>query len=187
MTPFQGACLRAGDTQGHSAWRCRSWKAQNASIDSCVHLPESNRTLRDGSFGVGFSQALRARLRSHRPSGTFQTRFSSGREENLKMKRDFAVKHGKINGLHPSLNLAPFYPGLYELQRSCGPRRIQLVAHAATAPNWRLPIHPRPRKPIDRRKSHCLPSPERQPAHLRPGESPSGSCSIRSSLIRVCL
>jgi hypothetical protein len=30
----------------------------------CAHLPESDRTLRDGSFG-GDSQALRARLRSH--------------------------------------------------------------------------------------------------------------------------
>src|ERR1700726_3250613 len=83
------------------------------SSNRCAHLRESNRTLRDGSFGVGFSQALRARLRSHRPSGTFQTRFSSGREENLKMERDFAAKHGKINGLHPALNLeAPFFPGL---------------------------------------------------------------------------
>jgi hypothetical protein len=45
------------------------------SIDSCVHLQESHRTLRDGSFGVALSQALRARLRSHRPSGTFQTSF----------------------------------------------------------------------------------------------------------------
>src|SRR6202035_2669934 len=87
--------------------------SKTPSIDSCVHLPESNRTLRDGSFGVGFSLALRARLRSHRPSGTFQTRFSSGREENLKMERDFAAKHGKINGLHLAPNLeAPFSPGL---------------------------------------------------------------------------
>ena len=51
------------------------------SIDSCVHLPESHRTLRDESFGVGLSQALRAKLRSHRPSGTFQTSFSLAREE----------------------------------------------------------------------------------------------------------
>jgi hypothetical protein len=35
-----------------------------------------HRTLRDGPFGVALFQALRARLRSHRPSGTFQTRFS---------------------------------------------------------------------------------------------------------------
>jgi hypothetical protein len=35
-----------------------------------VHLHESHRTLRDGSLEVAFSQALRARLRSHRPSGT---------------------------------------------------------------------------------------------------------------------
>ena len=34
-------------------------------------LHESDRTLRDGSFGMALSQALRARLRSHRPSGTF--------------------------------------------------------------------------------------------------------------------
>ncbi len=31
---------------------------------------ESDRTLRDGSLGVAMSQALRARLRSHCPSGT---------------------------------------------------------------------------------------------------------------------
>ena len=36
----------------------------------------SHRTLRDGSFGMALSQALRARLRSHRPSGTFATGFS---------------------------------------------------------------------------------------------------------------
>ena len=35
-----------------------------------AHLRESHRTLRDGSFGVALAQALRARLRSHRPSGT---------------------------------------------------------------------------------------------------------------------
>jgi hypothetical protein len=38
----------------------------------CAHLRESYRTLRDGSLGVTLSQALRARLRSHRPSGTFR-------------------------------------------------------------------------------------------------------------------
>ena len=37
------------------------------SIDPWIHLKESHRTLRDGSFGVVLSQALRARLRSHRP------------------------------------------------------------------------------------------------------------------------
>jgi hypothetical protein len=36
----------------------------------CAPLQESDRTLRDGSFGLAMSQALRARLRSHRPSGT---------------------------------------------------------------------------------------------------------------------
>jgi hypothetical protein len=36
------------------------------------NLHRSYRTLRDGSFGVAVSQALRARLRSHRPSGTFR-------------------------------------------------------------------------------------------------------------------
>src|SRR5580693_10471994 len=41
-----------------------------------AQLRESHRTLRDGSFGVALSQALRARLRSHRPSGTFATGFS---------------------------------------------------------------------------------------------------------------
>jgi hypothetical protein len=35
-------------------------------------LRESYRTLRDGSLGVALSQALRARLRSHCPSGTFR-------------------------------------------------------------------------------------------------------------------
>ena len=38
----------------------------------CVHLRESHRTLRDDPFGVTLSQALRARLRSHRPSGTLR-------------------------------------------------------------------------------------------------------------------
>ena len=38
------------------------------------HLRESHRTLRDGSFGVVLSQALRARLRSHRPFWTFPNR-----------------------------------------------------------------------------------------------------------------
>ena len=32
----------------------------------------SRRTLRDGTFWGAVSQALRARLRSHRPSGTFR-------------------------------------------------------------------------------------------------------------------
>src|ERR1700692_2678917 len=41
-----------------------------------VHLHKSHRTLRDGSFRVALSQALRARLRSHRPSGTFGNRFA---------------------------------------------------------------------------------------------------------------
>jgi hypothetical protein len=36
----------------------------------CTHLQESYRTLRDGFLGVAMSQALRARLRSHGPSGT---------------------------------------------------------------------------------------------------------------------
>ena len=48
------------------------------SIDSCVHLQAcKNHTVPYGTdlFGA-LSQALRARLRSHRPSGTFQTRFS---------------------------------------------------------------------------------------------------------------
>jgi hypothetical protein len=40
----------------------------------CAHFHESDRTLRDGSFGVALSQALRATLRSHRPSGTFRNR-----------------------------------------------------------------------------------------------------------------
>jgi hypothetical protein len=41
---------------------------------SGAHLRESYRTRRDGSFGVTLSKALRARLRSHRPSGTFRNR-----------------------------------------------------------------------------------------------------------------
>jgi hypothetical protein len=40
--------------------------------DRRVHLHESHRTLRDGSLWVALSQALRARLRSYRPSGTFR-------------------------------------------------------------------------------------------------------------------
>ena len=43
-------------------------------VNRRVHLRESHRTLRDGSLGVALSQALRARLRSHRPSGTFRNR-----------------------------------------------------------------------------------------------------------------
>ena len=39
------------------------------SSNRCAHLHESYRTLRDGSFGVALSQALRARLRSCCPSG----------------------------------------------------------------------------------------------------------------------
>jgi hypothetical protein len=39
-----------------------------------AHLHESDRALRDGSFEVALSQALRARLRSYRPSGTFRNR-----------------------------------------------------------------------------------------------------------------
>jgi hypothetical protein len=39
-------------------------------------LAKSHRTLRDGSFGMTLSQALRARLRSHRPSGTKASRRS---------------------------------------------------------------------------------------------------------------
>jgi hypothetical protein len=42
-----------------------------------TRLHESHRTLRDGSFGVAhLSQALRARLRSYRPSGTFRSKLS---------------------------------------------------------------------------------------------------------------
>ena len=37
-------------------------------------LQARHLTLRDGSFGVALSQALRARLRSHRPFGTFRNR-----------------------------------------------------------------------------------------------------------------
>jgi len=40
----------------------------------CAHRYSSHRTLRDGSLGVVLSQALRARLRSYRPSGTFRNR-----------------------------------------------------------------------------------------------------------------
>jgi hypothetical protein len=39
-------------------------------------MTDAKHILRDGSFGVTLYQALRARLRSHRPSGTFQTDFS---------------------------------------------------------------------------------------------------------------
>jgi hypothetical protein len=38
-----------------------------------THLRESHRTL-GRLFGVSLSQALRARLRSHRPSGTLRNR-----------------------------------------------------------------------------------------------------------------
>src|SRR5271154_1188114 len=46
------------------------------SSNRCARLRQSHRTLRDGSFGVALSQALRARLRSHRPSGTFRNRLT---------------------------------------------------------------------------------------------------------------
>jgi hypothetical protein len=39
------------------------------SSNPCAHFQESDRTRRDGSFSVTLSQALRARLRAHRPSG----------------------------------------------------------------------------------------------------------------------
>ena len=49
-------------------------------FESVQHiLHESYRTLRDGSFGVALSQALRARLRSCCPSGTFDLAPPSGR------------------------------------------------------------------------------------------------------------
>jgi hypothetical protein len=43
-------------------------------ITYLAKLRESDRTLRDGSFGVALCQALRARLRSHRPSRDIRNR-----------------------------------------------------------------------------------------------------------------
>ena len=49
-----------------------TWSLQyfNHRIEVRTPWQESDRTLRDGSLGVAMSQALRARLRSHCPSGT---------------------------------------------------------------------------------------------------------------------
>jgi hypothetical protein len=54
-----------------SKFRISKFRHSNHS-NRFAHLHESGRTLRDGSFGMPLSQALRARLRSHRPSGTFR-------------------------------------------------------------------------------------------------------------------
>jgi hypothetical protein len=67
------AALRCGgpfpETHSFSCFHIRNFLTPI--IESrCAHLQESDRTLRDGSFGLAMSQALRARLRSHRPSGT---------------------------------------------------------------------------------------------------------------------
>ena len=56
----------------YSSWKVRVRSHQSS--NRCAHLRESHRTLWDGSFGVVPPQALRARLRSHRPSGTFRNR-----------------------------------------------------------------------------------------------------------------
>jgi hypothetical protein len=84
-----GACL--GDTNAeyaiarcqfillsHTAFEISSLQSSNR----CAHLHESYRTLRDGSFGVAPSQALRARLRSCRPSGTKQILRRGGPSRN---------------------------------------------------------------------------------------------------------
>ena len=59
--------LNLPDTNAECAIALLTSKVSNR----CAHLHESDRTLRDGSFGLALSQPLRARLRSHRPSGTF--------------------------------------------------------------------------------------------------------------------
>jgi hypothetical protein len=46
-------------------------------IGSARTPAQSDRSLRDGSLGVGLSQALRASLRSHCPSGHFAILFWS--------------------------------------------------------------------------------------------------------------
>jgi hypothetical protein len=72
---------------------CFSFLFETSSLQSsnrCAHLHESNRTLRDGSFGWHLSQALRARLRSHRPSGTRSRPAPLG--HNLKSSLSFRRK-----------------------------------------------------------------------------------------------
>ena len=49
---------------------CFSERRTLQSSNRCAYRRESGRILRDGSFEVALSQALRARLRSDRPSGT---------------------------------------------------------------------------------------------------------------------
>jgi hypothetical protein len=56
-----------------------------------AHLHESHRTLRDGSFGVALSQALRARLRSHRPSGTFRNKLTFPYNENFQLAKECCI------------------------------------------------------------------------------------------------
>ena len=54
-----------------SVHKIRRKKFASPPSHRCAH-PKSYRTLRDGLFGVALSRALRARLRSHLPSGTFE-------------------------------------------------------------------------------------------------------------------
>src|ERR1700733_1141694 len=72
---------------------CFLRKAKHSTSNRCAHRRESDRALRDGSFEVALSQALRAWLRSDRPSGTGA---NSLRGNKSSQKR---------------LNFAPFSPG----------------------------------------------------------------------------
>src|ERR1700693_3984169 len=70
------------------------------SSNRCAHLRQSHRTLRDGSFGVTLSQALRARLRSHRPSGTIRNRLWLGGQGSFRAPND-AGKAPRIQACSP--------------------------------------------------------------------------------------
>jgi hypothetical protein len=76
-------------------YRTRNFVTQ--SLNRCARLRESDRTLRDGSFGWRCPQALRARLRSHRPSGTKAIRPSKG----LALSWAFGVETPALNHVAP--------------------------------------------------------------------------------------
>jgi hypothetical protein len=62
-----------GGGSARAALRMSASVSRRDNTDRRVHLHESHRTLRDGSLGVAhLCQALRARLGSYRPSGTFR-------------------------------------------------------------------------------------------------------------------
>jgi hypothetical protein len=66
-----------------------SSKFRSFILESVRTLPPLHRTLRDGPFGVAAIQVFRARLRSHRPSGTFNEESGLGNFRSLKRLQPF--------------------------------------------------------------------------------------------------